>query len=141
MTTQLKQLIKLARKVRTEVVSLGYYNKTTLDGACGTASYHLMRCAKKNGISVRFVYGYFWKCNYPYPHAWVEYQGHIIDLTKRQFDLKDQSPTVAVIPIEEAVEYRHNNVKVRTPLIKESWKWIRSWAYYPDSLKKNLILL
>lgn len=149
MTPQLKRINALAKKVRKAVVDTGIYNRDTLIGGCGTASYHLMRCAKKSGITVRFVHGrYIQKSGCSNFHAWVEYQGHVIDLTKRQFDndegilSKMMSPKIAVIPFEKAKKnYDLERPGIRTRYIAEAWDWIESWAIYPDSLDDNLIVV
>lgn len=143
----MNRLIRLSHAVRKAVVDTKLYNPV-LTGACGMASFHLMRCAKKNGISVRFVHSNFcyrnleetnWLYNHRSFHAWIEYRGHIIDLTKSQFD--ERSPKVAIIPFERAIEYDRAYPGIRTPIIRDAWEWIRSWALYPDDLKNNLIVV
>jgi len=143
MNPKLKRLIQLSHKVRSAVVETKMFSPKSLAGGCGTASYHLMRCARKNGMSVRFVHGRFTGTGgWSRFHAWIEYQGHVIDLTKRQFDdYPKHSPEVAVIPFAEATEYGRENPGIRTPIIRDAWKGIDSWALYPATLKNNLIIL
>ena len=144
MTPKLKKLIQLSHKVREDVVNTKMYDAVTLAGGCGTASYHLMRCAKKNGISVRFVHGHFdVPKRWSHYHAWIEYQGHIIDLTRRQFDdyCGGKSQDVEVIPFSEETKYDLKKPGIRTPIIRDAWEWIKAWAFYPEVLKNNLIVL
>jgi hypothetical protein len=153
--TELSEISDLAKIVRKQIQKKCsvYYEPKNLGGACGTASLHLMRCARKNGISVRFVHGKFnaqnngnftKNGNWMW-HAWTEYRGHVIDITMTQFyrDMGLQKgPRVRILPFDKAERYYDLTTPgIRTRLVGKAWSWIKGWAVYPEDLRKDLVIL
>lgn len=137
----MEKLIKIAKRVREEVVSkcYSYYNPGTLEGCCGTASLHLMRCMRINGYKVEFVHSLYREgIREEANHCWVEWEGRIIDLTRRQFNCR--SPEVFISKREKVSKiYQEAKNEFRTYKVGEAWDHISEWSYYPRELYKKLI--
>lgn len=141
----LKRLIKLAHKVRKEVQEHAshHYPSENLWGACGTASFKLMKEARYNGIKVRLVHGFYYstekqsKKRDGQSHCWIEYDGHIIDVTATQFRFVPPTAKVLVSP-QDSIHYEKRHEKYT---MRDAWDLIGSWAMFPKALEKNHLVV
>jgi hypothetical protein len=94
------------------VVAPRSWQDTTLEGACGFASYALVRALKLQGRAATFVRGWYgcgcggedcYSRDAPIGHCWVEVNGTIVDITARQFH--DTAPDVFIPSNEERHHY------------------------------------
>lgn len=84
-----RQIIRrLARRVRTylrafrETVGVFYED---MAGACAIGSMILYRILRSIGLPAKFVVGWWARGCHRSPHAWLELDGEIIDVTATQF--------------------------------------------------------
>lgn len=95
---RLNQFVRLAKHARKHVhdlIPIVKFNSWSLcrqkdmGGACGVASMHLLNLANKRGFNPTFVSGFFAGpkniISKSGGHCWIEYDGHIIDVTATQF--------------------------------------------------------
>lgn len=132
---ELNTLLHLANVARRDVELLvPHFYPNNLGGACGTASYHLMRLANLNNIYPTFIGGTFVRDKENKPsriddHCWIEYQNYIIDLTATQFG---SFPAINVVTKSDfhysVFDFMSNNQD-------EVWNDISSWAQYPRLLR------
>lgn len=130
---ELYTLLQLASEARKDIELLvpDYY-PYNLWGACGSASYHLMRLANISNIYPTFVGGTFitdGNDNSKWGHCWIEYQNYVIDLTATQFG---SYPNINVVPKNDhhysVFDFRSDNQDI-------VWDDIKSWAVYPRILR------
>jgi len=90
----LSKLIGLARIARHKIEVLSFIEggPPSLQGYCGIAARYLEVLANKQNIKPEFISGHFRSYNrilneygVRSGHAWIEYEGHIIDVTVTQF--------------------------------------------------------
>lgn len=128
------ELVGLAREARLHVEELRTTVKlhawsaipSSLMGACGVASLHLVNMAQKRGMNPSFVRGKFLDDG----HCWVEYYGCIVDITATQF--------IPCEPVHVRSIYRSDSpyhAKGRSKNIVYIEKKIKRWTLYADELK------
>jgi len=91
---ELSKVISLARiaRQRIEILARIENGPPHLQGYCGVAAQYIRLLAQRQGIHPDFVVGHFRSYNrildeyhWRSGHAWVEFDGHIIDITATQF--------------------------------------------------------
>jgi hypothetical protein len=108
-------------------------NTVTLEGACGVASYALLRALKMRGRRATFVQGWHEcdcggeRCAAGIGHCWVQTGGEIVDITAAQFHI-DATPVF--VPESEAELERYKAERRGTRAIHAARSWYRlqqSW--------------
>ena len=127
----LDKMVFIARKCRRILEKeLKDNYPSDLAGACGLASYFLMREAERAGLYANYISGYFKGCN----HSWVEFEDRIIDLTATQFGI-----------LKETYVVKKNNRKYQkefqTSDVEEAYEAIRSWSFVPPKLYEERIYI
>lgn len=75
-----KELLEIAQNCRNIIVKK-FKKSYTLSGYCGLSSLFLQEIASKYGFHLVYKEGNFGHQG----HAWLEYKGHIVDITATQF--------------------------------------------------------
>lgn len=120
-----QKLRKLAEKARDDLEAYCGMGNPNLHGVCGTASVHLMRLARREGIRVKLCYGLFQKKHWQ-SHCWIEYDGKCYDITATQFGIWD---TVYISnPKNHQIYEKHST-------LKEAMRLIDGWNRYPKKLR------
>lgn len=123
----------LVRMAICAVVAPRTWRNTTLEGACGIASYALVRALKLQGRPATFVLGWHEcecggeDCGAGIGHCWVEVSGVVVDITARQFHAS--APDVFV-PRSEAALACYDAQMRGTHAIHSARGWYRfqqSW--------------
>lgn len=126
----LSEFSKLALKARGHIIRFMPEWDYDLGGACGVASYHLMRLANKVKVYPDFVAGTFSMDGESQGHCWIEYQNHIVDLTATQFSIDYDA--IHIVPTNDM----HYLFDFKTNITLNAYNnALKSWASYPFELR------